>query len=513
MRRLIALSIIVTFMFTGPYSAAGVTNTVAPPATSDDFNLSDYMLGPGDKLDIKVYRNDEFSCSQQIDSSGKITYPLLGDMQVAGMTAFSLRARIAKGLSKYLKDPQVIVTLTAYQSNNITIMGSVATQGVFPVVRQPTILEIISRAGGFSASADKTNVLVIRKQPGGSTVLNLNLKKALQGDKTQDILLVKGDMIYVPTDTNKVMVLGEVSSPGFVGLDKEMTDSPMSLLEVITKVGGFNANADRTVVTVIRKEDDRMESKRYNVKQLLEKGDISQNTMVQKGDIIFVPKKEQKIIVMGEVTTAGPVAFDPPINIVELLARAGGLTANANKNNVVIIRNDDEGKPQLMAVDLQKALEEGDPAHNPELRNGDIVYVARDNKRVIVLGEVKTPGLLNYTVPLTVLDAISRAGGLSSTANESKIVVVRQGAVKVINLKDIIQKGDFQQNIVLQNEDIVYAPTTFIADVENVIGHINAIFSTLSTIASPMILWPQVKSAVQGGTTTTTISIPAGSSK
>ncbi|MBF0557624.1 MAG: SLBB domain-containing protein [Nitrospirae bacterium] len=513
MRRLIALSIIVTFMFTGTYSIAGVANPPAAIGTAEDYNLSDYILGPGDKLDIKVYRSDELSYSQQIDSSGKITYPLLGDMQVTGMTAYTLRAAIAKGLSKYLKDPQVIITVTAYQSNNITIMGSVTNQGVLSIVRRPTIIEIISRAGGFSTNADRTNVLVIRKQPGGgSTVLNINVKKALLGDKTQDILLMKDDLVYVPTETNKVMVLGEVSTPGFIGLDKEMTDSPMSLLEVITRVGGFSTNADRTVVTVMRKEGERMESKKYNLKQLLEKGDISQNATVQKGDIVFVPKKEQKIIVMGEVSTTGAVAFDPPINIVELLARAGGLTSNANKNNVMIIRNDDEGKPQLTAVDIQKALESGDPTQNPELKNGDIVYVARDNKRIIVLGEVKSPGSFTYTVPITILDAISRAGGLASTANESKIVVVRQGILKIINVKDIL-KGDLAQNIVLQNEDIVYAPTTFIADVESVLGHINAIFSTLSTIASPMILWPQVKSAAEGKGTTSTISIPAGSSK
>ncbi|MBF0559336.1 MAG: SLBB domain-containing protein [Nitrospirae bacterium] len=512
MRRIIALSIIVTFMFTGTYSVAGVTNASEPSGKAEDYNLSDYVLGPGDKLDIKVYRNDELSYSQQIDSSGKITYPLLGDMQVAGMTAYELRASIAKGLSKYLKDPQVIITLTSYQSNNITVMGSVATQGVLSIVRRPTIVEIISRAGGFSASADRTNVLVVRKQPGGSTVLNLNIKKALQGDKTQDILLMKDDLVYVPTDTNKVMVLGEVASPGFVGLDKEMTDSPMSLLEVITRVGGFSANADRTVVTIMRKEGDRVESKKYNLKQLLEKGDVNQNVMVQKGDIVFVPKKEQKVMVMGEVASTGAVAFDPPMNMVELLARSGGLTANANKNNVVVIRNDDEGKPQLIAVDIQKALENGDTSQNPELKNGDIVYVARDNKRVIVLGEVKSPGSFNYTVPMTILDAISRAGGLANTANESKIVVVRQGILKIINIKDIL-KGDLEQNIVLQNEDIVYAPTTFIADVESVLGHINAIFSTLTTIASPMILWPQVKAAAQGKSTTSTITIPAGSSK
>ena len=176
---------------------------------------------------------------------------------------------------------------------------------------------------------------------------------------------------------------------------------------------------------------------------------------------------------------------------------------------MLIIRNDND-KSQLIPIDIERALEKGDPNQNLVLQNGDIVYVPRDNKRVIVLGEIKTPGNYSYITPITLLDAISKSGGLLNTANEEKIIIVRQGAVKVMNLKSIYKKGDLEQNIILQNGDIVYAPTTFIADVESVLQHITTIFGSFTSVASPIILWPQVKSAIEGKSNTTTISIPVG---
>jgi protein involved in polysaccharide export with SLBB domain len=279
-----------------------------------------------------------------------------------------------------------------------------------------TILDVISRAGGFSLSSDKQNVVVIRKQQGVSTVLTLNLKRALQGDETQNIALVRDDIVYVPTDTNKVYV-------------------------------------------------------------------------------------------MGEINTQGPVQFESPFKMLELISKAGGVTVNANKTDILLIRSEG-GESSVSHLNIEKALIDGDFNQNQTLQNGDIVYVQKLEKRVIVLGEVKTPGYYNYTSPLTVLDAISKAGGLTNNANEDKLVVIKKGAMKIISFKGIVKKGAIEDNIALQNGDIVYVPTTFIADVENVLGHITTIFSSFSSIASPVILLPQVKSVIKGDQTNTTIILP-----
>lgn len=425
MRKIVMLVIIAAFLLSGAtYSIAGSTKDLSSPGAAEAVNLSNYILGPGDKLEIKVYRNDELNSTLQIDTTGRISYPLLGDLQAAGMTVYALRDNIAKGLSKFLKDPQVMVYLNSFQSSKVTILGGVTTPGVISIDRPMTILEVISRAGGLSSSADKPNVVVIRKQQGVSTVLNLNLKRALQGDDTQNIALVRDDIVYVPTDINKVYV-------------------------------------------------------------------------------------------MGEINTQGPVQFEPPFKILELLSKAGGFTANANKTDILLIRNEN-GESRVMPLDLQKALENGDFTQNLMLQNGDIVYVQKDHKRVIVLGEVKTPGYYNYTSnpPLTLLEAvIGRAGGLTNNANAKKLVVMRKGSMKIINFKEIVEKGVLEDNIVLQNGDIVYLPTTFIADVENVLGHINTIFSSLTTVASPVVLWPSVKSAIKGTDSSSTIVLPTSTNQ
>lgn len=419
MRKIVIPVIMAACLLSGAtYSIAGSTKDLSSPGAAEAVNLSNYILGPGDKIEIKVYRNDDLNATLQIDTTGRISSPLLGDLQAAGLTVYALRDNISKGLSKFLKNPHVMVYLNSFQSSKVTVLGGVTTPGVISIDRPMTILEIISRSGGFSSSADKPNVVVIRKQQGVSTVLNLNLKKGLQGDETQNITLMRDDIVYVPTDVNKVYV-------------------------------------------------------------------------------------------MGEINTQGLIQFESPIRILELISKAGGFTANANKSELLLIRNEN-GESRVMPIDLQKALENGDFTQNLTLQNGDIVYVQKDNKRVIVLGEVKTPGYYNYTSnpPLTVLEAVvSRAGGLTNNANAKKLVVMRKGAMKIINFKEIVEKGALEDNIALQNGDIVYVPTTLIADVENVLGHINTIFSSLTTVASPVVLWPSVKSAIKGSGSSSTIVV------
>jgi len=453
-----------------------------------DINLSNYILGPGDKTEIKVYRNEDLSFTLTIDPSGKISYPLLGDIQAAGVTVFELRDIIKKGLSKYFKNPQVMVNLTAYQSQKITVLGGVVSPGVFNIDRQPSILEIISRSGGFSSSSDRSNVIVIRKQKSSSTVLNLDLKMALGGDKTKDILLMKDDIVYVPSESNKLIVLGEVTTPGSVSLEREFTESPMSVLDVIAKVGGFSTNADRTQVLVIRKDGEKIETKKIDIKKILEEGNIDQKLIVKKSDIIFVPKSEKRITVLGEVKSPGNISFESPIYLLEVIAKAGGFSMNANKNNVMLIRNGNKTST-VMVLNPQRMIETGDTSQNPVLQNEDVVFVPFENKRVIVLGEVTTPGYYSYTEPLNVLDAIGKAGGFLSRANRNNVFVARKGEIKKFTIEKILKHGIWDENTILQNGDLVYVSTNFITDVEDVLGHISRIFQTVSSVISPFSVW------------------------
>ena len=299
---------------------------------------------------------------------------------------------------------------------------------------------------------------------------------------------MKDDIVYVPSESNKLIVLGEVTTPGSVSLEREFTESPMSVLDVIAKVGGFSTNADRTQVLVIRKDGEKIETKKIDIKKILEEGNIDQKLIVKKSDIIFVPKSEKRITVLGEVKSPGNISFESPIYLLEVIAKAGGFSMNANKNNVMLIRNGNKTST-VMVLNPQRMIETGDTSQNPVLQNEDVVFVPFENKRVIVLGEVTTPGYYSYTEPLNVLDAIGKAGGFLSRANRNNVFVARKGEIKKFTIEKILKHGIWDENTILQNGDLVYVSTNFITDVEDVLGHISRIFQTVSSVISPFSVW------------------------
>lgn len=164
--------------------------------------ITEFILGSGDIVDISVYRRDELSKTLRIDYSGKVMYPLVGDIQAAGLSIFQLRDKITQGLSPYIIDPQVSVAITAIHSQKIMVLGEVTSPGFFQADEPMTIVEAISRAGGFTIDGKKKSVLVIRGGLKSPQLIKVNVDDILNGsDKEQNIVLVKDDIIYVPRTT------------------------------------------------------------------------------------------------------------------------------------------------------------------------------------------------------------------------------------------------------------------------------------------------------------------------
>ena len=170
--------------------------------TESPVKISEFMLGPGDRLEIAVYRNDDLKRTVQIDPSGNIMYPLVGDVQAAGLSIFQLRDKIRDGLAKYVVDPQVTVGVVSVQSQKIIVLGEVKSPGFFQAETAITALEAISRAGGFTLDGKQKSVLLIRGGMKKPELIPLDLEKALkEGDLTQNVALQRGDIIYVPRTT------------------------------------------------------------------------------------------------------------------------------------------------------------------------------------------------------------------------------------------------------------------------------------------------------------------------
>jgi polysaccharide export outer membrane protein len=164
-----------------------------------EVSIMEFILGPGDEIEITVYRQDDLKRTIRIDPSGMITYPLVGDIKAAGLSIFELRDKIRDGLSRYIINPQVSIAVTAVQSQKVIVLGEVNNPGLFSLEGPMTALEAMSRAGGFTVDAKQKSVLLIRGGLEKPQLVKLNLEDALnKGDLTQNVYLQNGDIVYVP---------------------------------------------------------------------------------------------------------------------------------------------------------------------------------------------------------------------------------------------------------------------------------------------------------------------------
>lgn len=168
-----------------------------------DIPLSEFMLGVGDSIEVAVYRHDELKRTAKIDISGKIMFPLIGDVVVAGKGVYELRSALQARFSKYIIDPQVFVTVTGVQSQKVIVTGEVTSPGMFTFDTPLSATEAIFKAGGITKNAKSDKVLLIRKGGRGSvSISSFNLDRILKkGDNSQERILENGDIIYVPATT------------------------------------------------------------------------------------------------------------------------------------------------------------------------------------------------------------------------------------------------------------------------------------------------------------------------
>lgn len=162
--------------------------------------VSDLILGPGDEIEILVYRNDDLNRTIKVLPPGRYYYPLVGEIKTMGIGVFQLRDEIAEKLSKYVKDPQVSITIKSIESHKFFVLGEVNKPGIFPVDSVPTALQAITAAGGVNADAKLNSVLLVRGDPNKPELRKLNLEVALKESNFRDnVKLQPGDMLYVPT--------------------------------------------------------------------------------------------------------------------------------------------------------------------------------------------------------------------------------------------------------------------------------------------------------------------------
>jgi len=158
-----------------------------------------YIIGSQDVLDINVWKEPDISRSEPVRPDGKISLPLLNDVQAAGLTPLQLSNQIKDGLNKFLTNPEVTVIVSQIGSQRIYILGETARPGAYVMLPKMTILQALSNAGGFSAFANQKKIYVLRQVNGKQEKLYFNYKAVIDGkDTSQNIELLPGDTIVVP---------------------------------------------------------------------------------------------------------------------------------------------------------------------------------------------------------------------------------------------------------------------------------------------------------------------------
>jgi polysaccharide export outer membrane protein len=176
--------------------------TAAPAARvngTDDKGVvtPEYLLGPGDKLRIEVYKDPQMSQSVQIRPDGKVTLPLVGDLEASGRTPVQLRDTVTRALKEYMNNPVVTVIVVEATTATAYVVGGVTHPGAVPVLGHLTVLQALAMAGGLTDFADRKNIRVLRKAGAGTQSIPFNYKDAIKGS-APSVDLRAGDTVVVP---------------------------------------------------------------------------------------------------------------------------------------------------------------------------------------------------------------------------------------------------------------------------------------------------------------------------
>ncbi len=237
-------------------------------------------MGPDDVLEISVFGHPDMTTTVRVDGQGKIIFPLIGQVNAAGLTTDQLSRQIASRLADgYLINPQVNVFVKEFREQKAVILGQVTHPGLYKLRPQTTLLEMISQAGGLTKEAGSKAILkrTIKGEDEKNKVVqqSIDLDRLInEGDTSLNISIQDGDNIFV-TKAGVFYVTGEVKKPDSYKLEENLT-----LIKAIALAGGFTDTAAKDGVRIVRKHGGKEEIIK----------DAPMNEKIQADDVIVVPE-------------------------------------------------------------------------------------------------------------------------------------------------------------------------------------------------------------------------------
>ncbi len=343
-----------------------------PDEIPADGRRPEYRIGVDDVLQVVVWSQPDLSMDLLVRKDGSISVPLVGNLRVEGLTIPELERMLTQRLSPFVDQPNVVVNPKEINSLRIFMVGSIRKPNVSIGPVRPefllrggnTLLEILSDVE-FQSDADLAASYVSR----GDLIIPVNLKALLKdGDLSQNVLLEPGDRVVVPGPLKEVTVLGEVRAP-----DRYKVNLDTTLVDLLSIAKGVNVETADLYMAYVARNKQVLP---INLKRLLTMGDLTQNLVMEDGDVVYVPdSRDNRFFILGEVFKPGVVGYTEPMDVVEAVAHAGGFLITAQRNQVVVVRGDVRA-PQIYAVDALGMME-GRFGDRFTLQRGDIVYVPR----------------------------------------------------------------------------------------------------------------------------------------
>lgn len=264
---------------------------------------TEYELGPRDQISVVVYGEDDLTREVEVANDGTVKLPLIGRVKVSGLTEKQAEERITELYQKdYLVEPRVEVRIKDYRSQSVHLLGAVRRPGEYPLKGPVRVLDVLGKGGGVAEHASKFLLIIrdatssanfadadlpgshaaARTLRGSVTPIRVDIARLMGGDLGQNLPVHNGDLLFVPR-AHEIYLLGEVSRPGSLPFSEGLT-----LLQAISKVGGFTKVAQEKKVQVIRIENGVETQRTFNLKRIATGKD--KDFPLAPEDLIVVPE-------------------------------------------------------------------------------------------------------------------------------------------------------------------------------------------------------------------------------
>ena len=442
-------------------------------AYKDVKGYPEYVIGPLDMLRIIIYTGLERKMIQlRVRGNGKVFAPDISPemLGVGGLTPSEVEDLVKNKMKRFIRAPNAEVQVLEYQSKKSSVLGEIRDTlesgtgpGTYALTGMERIVDFIAKHGGPTAKADLTRVQVVGRD-GSSKIVNVQ-RAIFEADESQNIVVRPGDTIFIPSEMAfqrfdyQVVVAGD----GTIFLPKVSADR--------IKAQGLS---HRQVETVLVK--------------LLEEREIGQSP---KAEVRVVKFSSKYAAAVGEFrdkhdgqSGPGRYVLTGRTTIVDFIAAHGGATERADLEHVQA--RDAKGKTRVL--NLIDAFEGSDMSQNILIDADYVVNIPAlsiTGRKIYVLGEVKSPGLVAVLQPISLLEGIVRAGNFTPDAVRKRVYVVSgDPAAPGYLLVDVdkIVKGDMSRNVRLVTNDIVYVPRRMTAQIGDVITDVTHILGITTAV-------------------------------